>query len=77
ITKGQSKRAAQNAITQLMRLYESRDALKAQIKDLNAALVSENESALDDHAQTITDLAETRMRLKNLNFGIKRKEATL
>ncbi|KAG6808753.1 hypothetical protein H0H92_003007 [Tricholoma furcatifolium] len=31
----QSKRAAQNAITQLMRLYESRDALKAQIKDLD------------------------------------------
>ncbi|KAG6807078.1 hypothetical protein H0H92_008863, partial [Tricholoma furcatifolium] len=75
--KGQSKRAAKNAITELMRLYESRDALKAQIKDLNASLVSEHDSALDEHAQTITDLAETRIRLKDLKFRIKHKEAAL
>ncbi|KAG6807735.1 hypothetical protein H0H92_006576 [Tricholoma furcatifolium] len=40
----QSKRAGKNAITELVRLHESRDALKAQIRDLNASLVSEHES---------------------------------
>ncbi|KAG6807063.1 hypothetical protein H0H92_008485, partial [Tricholoma furcatifolium] len=73
----QSKRAGKNAITELMRLHESRDALKAQIRDLNASLVSEHGIGLDDHTLTMTDLAEARIQLKDLNARIQRKENVL
>ncbi|KAG6822733.1 hypothetical protein H0H92_012755 [Tricholoma furcatifolium] len=73
----QSKRAGKNAITELMRLHESRDALKAQIRDLNASLLSEHGIGLDDHTLTMTDLAEARIQLKDLNARIQRKENVL
>ncbi|KAG6805611.1 hypothetical protein H0H92_014763, partial [Tricholoma furcatifolium] len=63
----QSKRAGKNAITELMRLHESRDALKAQITELNLNLVEDDDIGLDYHAQTMADLSETRIRLKDLN----------
>ncbi|KAG6822038.1 hypothetical protein H0H92_015577 [Tricholoma furcatifolium] len=50
-----------------MRLHESRDALKAQITELNLNLVEDDDIGLDYHAQTMADLSETRIRLKDLN----------
>ncbi|KAG6809758.1 hypothetical protein H0H92_014854 [Tricholoma furcatifolium] len=73
----QSKPAGKNAITELMRLHESRDALKTQITELNLTLLQDDDIGLDYHAQTMADLAETRIRLKDLNARIRHKETGL
>ncbi|KAG6805080.1 hypothetical protein H0H92_000781, partial [Tricholoma furcatifolium] len=73
----QSRQAGRNAVTELLRLRETREELKAQIHELTVTLAAELDMLLHDHAEMMTDLRELKNRLKELQATIRRKENVL
>ncbi|KAG6807165.1 hypothetical protein H0H92_008576 [Tricholoma furcatifolium] len=73
----QSKGAGKTAVTELMRLRETRDELRQQIKGMNSSLVMDQDMPSDVHVEIMTDLHTTKTLLQELELKITRKERLL
>ncbi|KAG6819055.1 hypothetical protein H0H92_002349, partial [Tricholoma furcatifolium] len=74
--QGQSRSAGKDAISELLRLRESRDAFKQQEREVNKTLMNHAMDA-DLHAEAIEELAALRNNIADITLTIKKKSDVL